>query len=134
MSLESENITQEVVTLLNEELQQLLLRDKAKTTTEEDIKAEFEEQKKKFQRYIGYTKKGLTLLASIGDCFQRTILDREWIRLFCRAIRPLMAAVEHLKDFILVKIDERERIAVEENANSWNQLVCFAIWINVFFF
>ena len=112
--------------------QRLLLKDGGKASAALEIKTEFAKERKKLQDVINSVDNGLVVLSKIGDIAKKavnicgiptTTNANKVVGAFEYAISALKQALEYLRHYALVKIDERERSALEGNANSWNHLV-----------
>ena len=112
--------------------QQKLLKGGAIASAAKEIKAEFEMERKKVQKIIDNLENGLTVLSGIGNLAMKAINllsiptnhdTKEVVTAFTYAVSALKNALDYLKKSRLVKIDEKERAALEKNANSWNHLV-----------
>ena len=112
--------------------QQQLLKDAAIATAAKEIKAEFDKERNNIQGIIDFVVNGLDALSGIGNLVMKAINllsiptnhdVKEVVSAFTFGVSALKGALEFWNTSRLVKIDEKEKAALEKNANSWNHLV-----------
>ena len=111
---------------------QQMLKDAAISSAAEEIKAEYAKEREKMEFVIDFVEGGLSILASVGDMVmnvvnsilpQKSTQAKEIVGAFGFGIAALKKALKYWEESVLCKINEKERIDLEKNANSWNHLV-----------